>query len=132
MASGRAARTAPAEAKRDPNVEQIGGRPSANSTPDRNRLQSLRLSEVPIARLAYAICRNRPYLSMMEVSARLASDYGLRDNRRKPFRLKRLRRLITTYKSFVDAGVEPAPETIFGDEPDSEMVDDRALKPDGP
>lgn len=65
---------------------------------------------------------------MMEVSARLASDYGLRDNRRKPFRLKRLRRLIATYESFVDAGVEPEPWGIFGDaEPDSEVVDASVL-----
>jgi hypothetical protein len=74
----------------------------------------LKLSEIPAARRAYALKRARPWLSTAEISARLARDHGIYDARRKPFRTKRLRRLIRLYESCIDAGVEPAPETIFG------------------
>ena len=73
----------------------------------------LKLSEVPVARRAYALKRARPWLSTAEISARLARDHGINDAPRKPFRTKRLRLLIRLYESCMDAGVDPAPETIF-------------------
>ena len=81
-------------------------------------------SEVTAARLAYGLHMARPRLSTAEISARLARDHGLHEhvranfgrgaNRHRPFKCKRLRRMMAAYESFVAAGVEPEPETIFG------------------
>jgi hypothetical protein len=75
----------------------------------------LRLGEVPAARRAYALHMAYPWLSWPEISGQLARDHGLYDGRWKPFRCKRLRRLTAAYQRCVEAGFEPAPETIFGD-----------------
>ncbi len=71
--------------------------------------------DVIAGRLAYALHRARPWLSTLEISVRLAGDYGVHDRRRRPIRCKRLRRLIASYEACIHAGVEPLPETIFGD-----------------
>ncbi len=82
-------------------------------------------SDVPVARLAYGLSRARPRLSTRAISERLARDHGLHEhvranfgrgaNRLRPFKCKQLRRMVAAYESFVAAGVEPEPETIFDD-----------------
>ena len=77
------------------------------------RFGDLRPSEIPAARRAYALHRACPLLPTIEIAVRLARDHGHDGGRRKPYRCKRLRQMIGLYAEFVDAGVEPAPETIF-------------------
>jgi hypothetical protein len=79
----------------------------------------LRPSEIPAARRAYALHRAYPWLPTLKIAARLAHDHGLYDRRWKPYRCKRLRRMIDSYAECVNAGVEPSPETIFGDDGDA-------------
>jgi hypothetical protein len=79
------------------------------------RTGDLRPSEIPAARRAYALCRAYPRLSTVQIAVRLARDHGQYDGRWKPYRCKRLRRMIGLYAEFIDAGLEPAPETIFSD-----------------
>jgi hypothetical protein len=76
----------------------------------------LRPSEIPTACRAHALHRAFPWIPTIEIATRLAYDHGLYDRRWKPYRCKRLRRMIDAYARCVHAGVEPAPETIFGDE----------------
>jgi hypothetical protein len=80
-----------------------------------NQARDLRPSEVPAARLAHALNQAYPRLRTIEIAERLARDHGYYDGRWKPYRCKRLRQMIVSYGRCVDAGVEPAPETIFGD-----------------
>jgi len=79
------------------------------------QVRDLRPSEVPAARLAYALTRAYPKLHIIEIAERLARDHGYYGGRWRQYRCSRLRRMIALYAEFVDAGVEPAPETIFGD-----------------
>jgi hypothetical protein len=76
----------------------------------------LRPGEISAARRAYALHRAYPWLRTVDIATRLASDHGLYGRRWKPYRCKRLRRMIDAYAQCVHAGVEPAPETIFADE----------------
>ncbi len=78
-------------------------------------LGDLRPSEVPAARLAYGLSQAYPRLPTIEIAVRLARDHGCYDRRWRPLRCKRIRRLIASYARCVDAGIEPAPETIFGE-----------------
>lgn len=68
---------------------------------------------------AYGLHRAYPWLPTVEIATRLVRDHGLYDQRRRPFRCKRLRRMIDAYAECVHAGVEPAPETIFSDDGDA-------------
>jgi hypothetical protein len=77
--------------------------------------RDLRPGEIPAARRGHALHCAFPWIPTIEIAARLASDHGLFDRRWRPYRCKRLRRLIAAYAECVNAGVEPAPETIFSD-----------------
>jgi hypothetical protein len=83
-------------------------------------------SEIRAARHAYALGMAR-CLSTLEISRRLATDNGIYDRRGKPYRCRRLRRLIAAYQACVDAGVEPEAESIFGGDATGTMAgpDDR-------
>jgi hypothetical protein len=70
--------------------------------------------EIPAARRAYGLSMAHPHLATVEISTRL-HEHGIVAARGKRFRCKRLRRLIAAYRVFVEAGIEPAPETIFDD-----------------
>jgi hypothetical protein len=78
--------------------------------------RELRPGEIPAARRAHALHRAYPWLSTIEIATRLARDHGLYDRRWRPYRCKRLRRMIDAYAAYVHAGVEPLPETIFSDD----------------
>jgi hypothetical protein len=78
--------------------------------------RDLRPSEIPAARRAHALHRAFPWIPTIEIATRLARDHGLYDRRWRPYRCKRLRRLIAAYAECVHAGVEPAPETIFSND----------------
>jgi hypothetical protein len=79
------------------------------------RFGDLRPSEIPAARRAYALHRAYPLLPTTKIAVRLARDHGHYGGRWKPYRCKRLRRMIAGYHACVAAGIEPEPETIFGD-----------------
>lgn len=83
------------------------------------RTGDLRPGEIPAARRAHALHRAFPWIPTIEIATRLARDHGLYDQRRWPYRCKRLRRMIDAYAACVTAGFEPAPETIFSDDGDA-------------
>jgi hypothetical protein len=71
----------------------------------------LRQSEVLAARLGYALSQARPWFSTLRIAAELA-ERGLHGARRRPYRCKRLRRLIRAYAACVAAGIEPWPDSL--------------------
>ena len=73
--------------------------------PKSERAGDLRPEEIPAARRAYALHRAYPWLPTLKISTRLAHDHGLYDRRWKPYRCKRLRRMIEGYAECVNAGV---------------------------
>jgi hypothetical protein len=79
------------------------------------RLGDLWPSDIPAARRAYALHLAYPLLRTVDIATRLAHDHGLYDRRWKPYRCKRLRRMIDSYAQCVHAGIEPVPETIFSE-----------------
>jgi hypothetical protein len=80
------------------------------------KCRDLRPGEIPAARRAHGLHRAFPWIPTIEIATRLARDHGLYDRRWRPYRCKRLRRLIAAYAECVNAGSEPAPETIFSDD----------------
>ena len=123
MRALKAEKPAAGEARGLLECSELGGRNSSNATlpleKNQDTERALRPGEIPAARRAYALHCAYPWLPTIKIAARLAHDHGLYGGRWKPYRCRRLRRLIDSYAECVNAGVEPAPETIFSGDGDA-------------